>query len=394
MIIGNHGPADVGTPGSTRIGRIPMFLTWPRGGHQSPTGISLELLPEQLPEPMKKQLLEHSSARVPTDLYYADLSGLNNWDTDGDGFAGERRDDVRTCASKPKKRYVTDFLQEIGVARIPFDDIECVDDFLADLVEYQTATLDTNVLDARRTVYLAMAEHGHWMANHVGSDETGDAIYFSIPCPWNALNVGPLVPHRMYQVGTFDEELMPHTLENRWQLHDAGLVVWSGHGDWHSSQIFLDPKKYSTWHGANITVDQHIDSTWIHGWNPSYTRAFVASGSCQNASPWIHVNNRLVTGLPLLENLLKYTTIGAILNTGNSVGYAVRKDNIGSKSWAGDVVVSNVRRLCNGWSLSFSLKKTRERGDYSGTGINCGIYAQNLLVPNAFGDPASFYKYQ
>ena len=120
----------------------------------------------------------------------------------------------------------------------------------------------------------------------------------------------------------------------------------------------------------------------------------MTSGSCQNASPWIHVNNRSVTGLPLLENLLTHTTIGAILNTGNSVGNPFRNDNIGSKSWAGDIVACNVRRLCSNWSLSFSLKKTRERGDYTGTGLNCGIYAQNLLVPNAFGDPASFYKYQ
>ena len=303
---------------------------------------------------------------------------------------------MRTYSCKPKKRYVTDFLQELGVARIPCDDLAKVDDFLADLIEYQTATLETELFNARRRVYLAMAEHGHWSATHVGTEEAGDAIYYSIPCPWNYANWGPLNPWRMYQMGSFDEELKEHTLENRWQIKDAGLVVWTGHGDWHASQIWDEPWKLSSWNGANQPVAEYVNSTWTSGFSPTYTRAFVTSSSCQNASPWIHPNNPNVSVADptLLENLLEKLAIGALLNTGNSVGNPVRNDNVGSKCWGDDIMVSNVRRLCNGWSLSFSLKKTRERGDYTGTGLNCGQYAQNLLTANAFGDPASFYIFQ
>ena len=117
----------------------------------------------------------------------------------------------------------------------------------------------------------------------------------------------------------------------------------------------------------------------------------MTSCSCSNASPW---DDLAIASNTLLDGLLANAAIGALLNTGLCTGYRFRDGNIGSKSFADDIMVSNVRRLCSGWSLSFSLKKTRERGDYSGTGLNCGLYAQNLLVANAFGDPASFYKYQ
>ena len=381
MIISDHCPEDF-EAGLPAKGSIPMFLTWPTGGMQLSS------------DPTEAQQKKYTRRRAPTDLYFAELSGPDDWDIDGDGFAGERRDDVRHFTSKPKKRYVTDFYQELGIARIPFDGLWSIDPFLLNLIEYQAAVLPASVLQARRRVLLAMAECWHWSATHVGSEEAGDAIYFSIPCPWNWSNVGPLVPHRIYQVGTFDEELIgDHTLLDQWKSQDAGLVVWHGHGDFEASQFHKDPTKPSSW-GANKITRTTIDVDAILGpdpLDPTYSRAFVTSCSCSNASPW---DDLAIASNTLLKHLLQEAAIGALLNTGLCIGYRLRDDNIGSKCWADDIMVSNVRRLCNGWSLSFSLKKTRERGDYSGTGINCGIYAQNLLVANAFGDPASFYKYQ
>ena len=96
----------------------------------------------------------------------------------------------------------------------------------------------------------------------------------------------------------------------------------------------------------------------------------------------------------LLPNLLKNAAVGALLSTGNGIGNSYRTDSIGKKTYCDDIMVSNVSKLCSGWSLSWSLKKTRTRGDYSETGINCGLKAQNLMTSNAFGDPASFYVFQ
>ena len=383
LVISGHMPVDPGWPGWTSSDRIPMFLTWPRGGHQ---------LSAQFDD---EEEAEHSRYRVPTDLYYADLSGPDNWDVDGDGFAGERRDDVRTYSSKPKKRYVTDFYQELGVARIPFDTVPYIEQYLQDLIEYQTATLDQATLSARARVLLAMAEYTAWQAGHVGSEETGDAIFFSIPTPWNVFDLGPLNPWRMYQVGIYDEELSSTTLFDRWIQEEVGLVVWSGHGDRNESQMTSEPTKKSGYKDAN----SHLWSSFVDTVDqpsllkPAARRAFVTSDSCQNGSPYAHPFGSSST-FTLLENLLMHSSIGAILNTGNGIGYDLRDDNVGDKTWANDLVVSNVRRLCRGWSLSWSVKKTRQRGDYSGRGINCGIKAQNLLSINAFGDPASFYVYE
>lgn len=383
MIISGHGPADVGTPGSMPLGLIPMFLTWPRGGHQLSSSAPIE------------DRKKHSRYRVPTDLYYADLSGSDNWDVDGDGFAGERRDDLHQFSSNPKKRFVTDFRQEIGVARIPLQIVSEVDDFLAELINYQTAVLDANVVSARERVMLAMAEYTRWGATHIGAEDTGNAVIHSIPSIGNLMNLGPLKPWRAYQVGAFDEELVSNTLSSRWQSQDYGLVVWSGHGDWKVSQLFPNPTKARSWGesgSGNITTN--MDTRWVSSVNPTHSRAFVTSDSCQNASPWPHPNSTGRMLARLLPNLLKNAAVGALLSTGNGIGNSYRTDSIGKKTYCDDIMVSNVSKLCSGWSLSWSLKKTRTRGDYSGTGINCGLKAQNLMTSNAFGDPASFYVFQ
>ena len=383
MIISGHGPADVGTPGSMPLGPIPMFLTWPRGGHQLSASPSID------------ELKEHVRYRVPTDLYYADLSGSDNWDVDGDGFAGERRDDLHRFSSNPKKRFVTDFCQEIGVARIPLQSVSAIDDFLAELITYQTAVLDSNVLSARGRVMLAMAEYSRWGATHVGAEETGNAVIRSIPSVGNFMNLGPLQPWRAYQVGSFDEELVSNTLSSRWQSEDFGLVVWSGHGDWRVSQMVPNPKKSRSWGKSGAAnIANNMDTQWVSSVNPTYSRAFVTSDSCQNASPWPHPSSSGGLATELLPNLLANAAVGALLNTGNGIGNAYRTNSIGKKTYGDDIMVSNVSKLCSGWSLSWSLKKTRTRGDYSGKGTNCGLKAQNLMTSNAFGDPASFYVFE
>ena len=96
----------------------------------------------------------------------------------------------------------------------------------------------------------------------------------------------------------------------------------------------------------------------------------------------------------LLPNLLANVAVGALLSTGNGIGNPWRTNSIGKKTYCDDIMVSNVSKLCSGWSLSWSLKKTRTRGDYSGKGTNCGLKAQNLMTSNAFGDPASFYVFE
>jgi hypothetical protein len=61
--------------------------------------------------------------KIPTDHYYADLTG--DWDADGDGFYGERRDDD------------VDIYQEVYVGRIPFDDYQKIKDICRKTIEFE-----------------------------------------------------------------------------------------------------------------------------------------------------------------------------------------------------------------------------------------------------------------
>lgn len=60
--------------------------------------------------------------KVPTDYYYADLTG--DWDSDGDGYFGEMEDSP-------------DFSVEVFIGRIPFDDPEIVEQILEKTIAYQ-----------------------------------------------------------------------------------------------------------------------------------------------------------------------------------------------------------------------------------------------------------------
>ena len=64
-----------------------------------------------------------SSGKNPTDYYYADLTG--NWDSDGDGYYGERDHDS------------PDFNAEVWVGRIPVDTPEIVEDICQKTIDFE-----------------------------------------------------------------------------------------------------------------------------------------------------------------------------------------------------------------------------------------------------------------
>jgi hypothetical protein len=61
--------------------------------------------------------------RIPTDAYYADLTG--DWDSDGDGYFGEFKEDR------------VNLVPEIYIGRIPFDDAFSIETILAKSVEFE-----------------------------------------------------------------------------------------------------------------------------------------------------------------------------------------------------------------------------------------------------------------
>ena len=66
---------------------------------------------------------------IPTDYYYADLTG--NWDSDGDGFYGERGNDS------------VDFVPEVFVGRIPTDGPTAVSNILLKIQQFEQTQYNT-----------------------------------------------------------------------------------------------------------------------------------------------------------------------------------------------------------------------------------------------------------
>ena len=68
----------------------------------------------------------NSNGKTPTDYYYADLTG--SWDSDGDGYYGERYDDS------------PDFNAEVWVGRIPVDNPEVVESICQKTINFEQST--------------------------------------------------------------------------------------------------------------------------------------------------------------------------------------------------------------------------------------------------------------
>jgi len=117
LLVGNPDPDD-NTNSQDSVGSVPMKMCWPRK-YDPPNN--------SLPNP-------NLYRQAPTDFYYADLTG--NWDKDGDGFYGEG---YTYKWSESGDIDGIDFLAEMIVGRIPFDDPDDVREYLQRVMDYEKA---------------------------------------------------------------------------------------------------------------------------------------------------------------------------------------------------------------------------------------------------------------
>jgi len=73
--------------------------------------------------------VEEDVYRIPTDLYYADLTG--DWDSDRDGFFGEHSEDK------------VNLVPEIFIGRIPFDDQETIQLIIEKSIDFENRDMNT-----------------------------------------------------------------------------------------------------------------------------------------------------------------------------------------------------------------------------------------------------------
>lgn len=217
--------------------------------------------------PMKMCYPWKASNPVPTDFYYADLSG--NWDNNGNSTYGEFGD-VGPGG--------IDNNAEIHVGRIPVygNDYQTLDKILQKTIDYENAP--ANEIAWRKNLMLVMKGYN----NPQEGVEVGEEIKASVKGN-NGWDV-----YRIYDAGTPE---LAGVSENFFfyamSLFTAGFVEWMTHG--HATE-------------AMSTMTSGATSRW----DADYQK-FVFCGSCLNATP-SNSNN-------LTYSLLKNGAIGAIGGT-------------------------------------------------------------------------------
>ena len=309
---------------------------------------------------------------VPTDYYYADLTG--NWDVDGDEFFGEWSDNG-VDNDYPVDGGV-DLYPEVYVGRIPVYDAAygTLDDILQKIVDYETAS-DTAW---RKSALLPMSflhadSDGARLAEQMKADYLVAAGFpsWTIYQQGNgACGLGPTY--------VSDEELRGGTREDVrvvvdcWAANPCGIVCWAGHG----SPYAVDVGYPGCWDNDPCGDSSFIDSrsTDLSHLNDSRP-AFTYQWSCQTGEPERNKN--------LQYSILKHGGIGTVGATRAVV--SANPVQFAGSGTAGGIGYEHVKRLVAGnpAGMALCLAKAVVVPDVGGGHLG-SMYAFNL-----YGDPST-----
>lgn len=160
-----------------------------------------------------------SSADVPTDFYYEELTGA--WDGDGDGFFGEYGDDMSKATN--------DYVAELFVGRIPWDDPQEIQAICDTIIAYEQDTSQRlqKVIGGAATIAFP-CDASLWveMANTLVIKRAG---YQTISMYENCSLLNPDFPlTREHFIG-------------QWEQQQPGFVAWFSHGNPYGSYYGQDP---------------------------------------------------------------------------------------------------------------------------------------------------------
>ncbi len=203
---------------------------------------------------------------VPSDLYYADLSG--NWDLDRDGYFGEWGDDFGYGG--------VDREWEVLVGRIPYyadyDEPNDLDRILSKIIHYEDQ--DGEQILWRKSALLAMNVGS-------GSCRFGEEIVHDIlvPAEWSWYRLYREESANACEPAPFPEEIIPtgvcdyRQLPQIWANGKFGLVVWAAHGGCDDPPVC-----------ENVAASCLIYSNQVSQLNDDFP-SFTFQASCSNAVP-------------------------------------------------------------------------------------------------------------
>jgi len=264
LLIGNPDPDDPTDPDDS-YGDIPMFMAWPykiKGG-------------------------------VPTDFFYADLTGT--CDLDNDGLLGENPDDIGEGGF--------DLKAEVYVGRIPIynDDIGALDKILERIMNRE---------DSPKRMLLLLSIMNYDMEDYLLWERT-DGSYFptylgkELGEEWNITGLYEaegLEPSD--ELAYFTRALNTENLVDEWN-RGYGIVFWFSHGN--SQSIFRKVWRYDDRDGvpesSEIEYASYLNVSVVES-KLKPTQTFVFGLSCLSGMPESPKN--------LQYYLLKYSALGVV----------------------------------------------------------------------------------
>lgn len=235
----------------------------------------------------------------PTDYYYADLTG--DWDSDGDGYFGEYGEDN------------VDFIPELHVGRIPYNDSSTVHTIVNKLIGFQfdqgTWKNSALLLGAILNYY---NEDDDGLARTDGAELMLD-LFMDVFLP-------SILPTTEYEKAGL--EPCPYTcnlvLNNsnavgEWAAGNYGMVSWAAHGSSHGAfrkVWFTDYDSDGIPEGPEMFWDEFVKTGDESSLDDSHSSIVFAS-SCNNGWPE-HSN--------LAKNLLRNGSAGMVASTRVSWG--------------------------------------------------------------------------
>ena len=312
-----------------------------------------------------------SSGKVPTDYYYADLTG--NWDKDGDGFYGERDDDN------------PDFIAEVWVGRIPIDDPLEIEDICLKIIyfEQNDNSWKKDVLSCGAILNFANEEYSGYQKTD--SAELLNELWYDI-----------YSPNGFDRVSMFEKEGLspcPYSCDYELNLENVVTVWPQGFGivniDGHGNSNGVTRKIWSHDDGDNVPEGFEIDwedffrSFDCSVLDDSYP-GIVFSTGCSVGSP--HSSDYL--GVSLVRNGA-VAFIGASGTSWYTVGWDDKSDggNQAIDYYFFKYLISNDQSC--GKALYNSKLYYKNNFDWWGWHIY-----QNMFIFNLYGDPSlSFDTY-
>ena len=238
----------------------------------------------------------HSNA-VPTDYYYADLTG--DWDSDGDNYYGEPGQDA------------VDLLAEVSVGRIPYSSAGALGDICSKLVAAESDTGSWKNSALLPGAFISFANEdwsgypgtdGAWVAKRMIEDVF---IGWEVTTLYEKSGLEP-------SILSCDFPLTGANMVGQWSANDFGVVAWAAHGSDDAAW-----RKYWNWDDGD-GVPESSEMAWTPFFDVSDVSSLddghpsiVFCASCENGHPEVD---------HLARELLGNGSCGAVAATRVSYG--------------------------------------------------------------------------